>query len=185
MWWIILIGIGVVLLLLFLIGIGIYNNFVVLKNNIKKSWSNINVLLKQRFDEIPNLVNTAKGYMKHERGTFREITSARTAWSKAKSVNQKATAEGQMAGALKTLFAVAENYPKLQANENFKHLQVRISGLENEIADRREYYNDNVNTFNIKIQQFPDIFIAGFMKLKSKDLFQVSESERRTVKVEF
>ena len=184
MWWIVLIAAGVILLALLGWGISVYNRFVMLKNNIEKSWSNINVLLKQRFDEIPNLVNVAKGYMKHERDTFREITQARSAWSKAKTIGQKASAEGMMAGALKSLFAVAENYPKLQANENFKHLQERVSGLENEIADRREYYNDNVNTFNIKVQQFPDMIIANFMKLKQKELFQVPEAERKAVKIQ-
>jgi len=143
------------------------------------------VLLKQRFDEIPNLVDTTKGYMKHERGTFAEITKARTAWSKATTINKKAEAEGMLSGALKSLFAVAENYPKLQANENFKHLQDRISILENEIADKREYYNDNVNTFNIKIKQFPDMLIAGMLSLKEKDLFQVQSAETKPVKVKF
>ncbi|MBN1924081.1 MAG: LemA family protein [Nanoarchaeota archaeon] len=181
------VGIGIALLVVILIGwfISLYNMFVMLKNNIEKSWSNINVLLKQRFDEIPNLVETAKGYMKHERQTFTEITQARSAWSKAKSVQDKAAAEGMLAGALKTLFAVAENYPKLLANENFKHLQTRISGLETEIADRREFYNDNVNTYNIKRQQFPAVIVANFMGLKAKDLFQVASAETKPVKVEF
>ena len=165
--------------------IATYNGFVNLKNNIKKSWSNINVLLKQRYDEIPNLVSTCKGYMKHERQTFTEITKARTSFNNAKSIEEKAQAENQMTGALKTLFAVAENYPKLQANENFKHLQERISVLENEIADRREFYNDSVNNFNIRMQKFPDSIVAGILKLKEKELFQATEEERKNVKVEF
>lgn len=165
--------------------IGVYNTFINLKNDIEKSWSNINVLLKQRFDEIPNLVNTVKGYMKHERGTLTDLTKARTAWAKAKTVKQKAEAEASLAGALKSVFAVAENYPKLMANENFKHLQTRISGLENEIADRREFYNDSVNLYNIKRQQFPAMIVANAMNLKNKDLFQVPKVETEPVKVKF
>lgn len=180
-----LITAGVVLLILVLWGVSIYNNFVTLRNEIDKTWSNINVLLKQRFDEIPNLVNTVKGYMKHERETLTAITEARTAWSKAKSVHDKAAAESQLTGALKTLFAVSENYPQLKANENFTQLQERISAIESDIASRRETYNDSVNTFNVKVAQFPDNLIANMMSLKPRELFQVSETERKNVKVEF
>ena len=114
-----------VLILLVLVGyvVGIYNGFVKLKNNIKKSWGNINVLLKQRSDELPKLISSVKGYMKHEKGVLTEITSARSALMKAKNMSQKASADNQITSALKSLFAVAENYPKLQANENFMHLQ--------------------------------------------------------------
>ncbi|VVB74261.1 LemA family protein [Candidatus Tiddalikarchaeum anstoanum] len=175
----------VILLGIALYFVSIYNNFVTLRNEIDKTWSNINVLLKQRFDEIPNLVNTVKGYMKHEKDTLTAITEARSAWSKAKSIPEKAHAEGMLNGALKTMFAVAENYPTLKANDNFMQLQGRISTLETDIAGRRETYNDSVNTFNIKIAQFPDNIVAGMMSLKARELFQVSETEKKTPKVEF
>ena len=162
-----------------------YNKFIVLKNAIEKAWSNIDVLLKQRFDEIPNLVNTAKGYMKHEKGTFLEITKARSAFNGAKSIDSKVQAVSMMNKALSGFYAVAENYPELKADKSFKQLQDRISILETDIANRRESYNNHVNSYNIKIAQFPSMIIAGFMKLIKKDLFIVSESERKTVKVEF
>lgn len=182
---ILIISFAVILVLFIMWFISTYNQFVELRNNIDKSWSNINVLLKQRFDEIPNLVETVKGYMKHERGTLKEVTQARTSWKKAKTIGEKAEAAGKLSSALTSLFAVAESYPKLQANDNFKHLQNRISTLEDEIAEKREYYNDNVNTFNVNKQQFPASIIAGFMNLDDKKLFQVPEAETKPVKVKF
>ncbi|MBN1544007.1 LemA family protein [Candidatus Woesearchaeota archaeon] len=165
--------------------IGIYNGLVRLKNDIKKSWGNIDVLLKQRSDELPKLINTVKGYMKHEKGVLTQITEARSALLKAKSVPEKAAADSQITGALKTLFAVAENYPQLKANENFMHLQQRISGIENELADRREFYNDSCNQFNIRIESFPDMIVANMMKLTPKEMFKAAEEEKKDVKVEF
>jgi LemA protein len=165
--------------------IGIYNGLVRLRNNIKKSWGNINVLLKQRTDELPKLINSVKGYMKHEKSTLTELTKARTSIMKAKTMSEKAAADNQISAALKTIFAVAENYPNLKANENFMQLQSRISGIENELADRREFYNDSVNQFNIRIESFPDMIIANMMKLTSKEMFKVSEEDRKDVKVEF
>ena len=165
--------------------IAIYNGLVQLRNNINKSIGNIDVLLKQRYDELPNLVETTKGYMKHEKEVFESITKARSAWMIATTLPQKAVASDMLSGALKSLFAVAENYPKLEANVNFKHLQERISGIENEIADRREFYNDSVNNFNIRIQSFPDMFIAKMMTLTPFEMFKAAEEEKRTVKVKF
>lgn len=165
--------------------IGMYNSLIKLKNNINKSWSNIDVLLKQRSDELPKLIESVKGYMKHEKGVLEGVTKARTAFMNAKSVGEMAQADNMISGALKTLFAVAENYPTLKANENFMQLQQRISGLENEIADRREFYNDSVNTFNIRIESFPDMIVANFMHLKQRELFKALESERQDVKVQF
>ncbi len=176
---------GIFLLGVIIYIVSIYNGLVRLKNNINKSWSNINVLLKQRSDELPKLINTVKGYMKHERSLLKKVTEARTNFLNAKTVPQKAKADNMISGALKSLFAVAENYPNLKANENFMHLQSRISGLENEIADRREFYNDSVNTYNIRIQSFPDMFIANMMKLKKRDMFKVEEADKKDVKVEF
>jgi len=183
-----IIGLVVVILAIIIIFgymIGIYNGFVRLRNNIKKAWSNIDVLLKQRNDELPKLISSVKGYMKHEKGVLTELTKARTAFMRAKSMKEKAVADNAITGALKTIFAVAENYPKLRANENFMHLQDRISGLENALADRREFYNDSVNTFNIKQESFPDMVIGNMMHLTKKEMFQVAAAERKDVKVQF
>jgi LemA protein len=161
----------------------IYNSLVRLKNDIDKAWSNIDVLLKQRHDELPKLIETCKGYMQYEQQTFQLITEARTAFMKAGSVAEKAQADNLISGALKTLFAVSENYPELKANNNFMQLQKRISELEEKIADRREFFNDDVNTYNIRIQQLPDVFIAGMMHLQRHDLFKVTDEDRQDVAV--
>lgn len=182
---IISVAVGLFLIIIFSSIIGMYNGLVRLKNDIEKAWSNINVLLKQRSDELPKLIASVKGYMKHEKGVLTDVTKARTAFLNAKGMSQKAEADNMLSGALKSLFAVAENYPELKANENFMQLQGRISGLENELADRREFYNDATNTFNIKIESFPDMFIANMMKLTKKEMFQVSEADQKDVKVEF
>lgn len=175
---------------LFLIGIAAYfiyvfNGLVRLKNNIKKSWANIDVLLKQRSDELPKLIESVKGYMKHERSLLENLTKARTQFLKAKTMGEKARSDNVISGALKTLFAVAENYPNLKANENFMQLQNRISGLENELADRREFYNDSVNTYNIRIQSFPDMFVARVLKYGNEEMFKVAEEDRKDVEVKF
>ncbi len=184
-------GLGILVglvVILFLVGIfayliTIYNSLVRLKNDIDKAWANIDVLLKQRHDELPKLIETCKGYMQYEQKTFQLITEARTAYMKAGSVSEKAQADNMISGALKTLFAVSENYPELKANNNFMQLQKRISELEEKIADRREFFNDDVNTFNIRIQQFPDVIIAGMMHLQHHDLFKVTEEDRQDVDV--
>ena len=183
----IIITVVIILVVIGIIGwaVGIYNSLVRLRNNIKKSWGNINVLLKQRSDELPKLISTVKGYVKHEKTLLTDITKARSALMKAKNIHEKAKADNQLTGALKSLFAVAENYPKLQANTNFMHLQERISGIENELADRREFYNDSANQFNIKIESFPDMIIANMMHLKAQEMFKVSEADKKDVKVEF
>jgi len=163
--------------------ITIYNSLVRLKNDIDKAWANIDVLLKQRHDELPKLIETCKGYMQYEQKTFQLITEARTAFMRAGSVSEKAQADNLISGALKSLFAVSENYPELKANNNFMQLQKRISELEEKIADRREFYNDDVNTYNIRIQQFPDMLLAGMMHLQHHDMFKVTEEDRRDVEV--
>ncbi|MFZ0145691.1 MAG: LemA family protein, partial [Candidatus Sulfotelmatobacter sp.] len=139
--------------LLFIVGVCIYvvilyNELVRLRNDNDRAWANIDVLLKQRHDEIPNLVETVKGYMQHEQQTLLAVTQARAASMNAASIGQKAQADLTMTAALRSLFAVAENYPQLKANENFLKLQNRISELEERIADRREFFNDDVNTYN-------------------------------------
>jgi len=164
--------------------VSIFNGLIRVKNNIKKSWSNINVLLKQRSDELPKLISSVKAYMKYEKSTLNLITKARTDFLKAKTMSEKAKADGILSGALKTLFAVAENYPKLKANENFMQLQNRISGLENELADRREFYNDSVNTYNIRIQSIPDVMVARMLGYKEEVMFKVSEEDKKDVKID-
>ncbi|MBI4165386.1 MAG: LemA family protein [Acidobacteria bacterium] len=182
---VILLGLVVVLFVvgIFIYFITIYNSLVRLKNDINKSWANIDVLLKQRHDELPKLIETCKGYMQYEQKTFQMITEARTAFMRATSVGQKAQADNMISGALKSLFAVSENYPDLKANNNFLMLQKRISELEERIADRREFFNDTTNTFNIRIQQLPDVFVAKMLSLTPRELFKVSEEDRRDVEM--
>jgi len=181
----ILIGLVAVLFVVgvFVYFITIYNSLVRLRNDIDKAWANIDVLLKQRHDELPKLIETCKGYMQYEQKTFQLVTEARTAFMKANTVAEKAQADNLLTGALKSLFAVAENYPELKADNNFMQLQNRISELEEKIADRREFFNDDVNTYNIRIQQLPDVFIARMMSLQRNDLFKVTEEDRRDVEV--
>jgi LemA protein len=163
----------------------LYNGLVRLRNENDRAWANIDVLLKQRHDEIPNLVETVKGYMQHEQQTLLAVTQARADSINASSVAQKAVADLKIASALHSLFAVAENYPQLKANENFLKLQNRITELEERIADRREFFNDDVNTYNTRIGQIPDVFVASFMNLKRREMFKVSEQDRSQVEVSF
>jgi LemA protein len=163
----------------------LYNGLVRLRNENDRAWANIDVLLKQRHDEIPNLVETVKGYMQHEQQTLLVVTQARAASVSAASIAQKAVADLQVASALRGLFAVAENYPQLRANENFLKLQNRITELEERIADRREFFNDDVNTYNTRIGQIPDVFIASFMGLQRREMFTVSDEDRRQVQLSF
>src|SRR5437588_4147703 len=173
-----LFGVGVLVYVVIL-----YNELVRLRNDNDRAWANIDVLLKQRHDEIPNLVETVKGYMRHEQQTLLAVTQARTESIHAGTIGQKAVAELRVASALRGLFAVAENYPQLKANDNFLRLQNRITELEERIADRREFFNDDVNTYNNRINQIPDMFLAGMMNLKARDMFKVSEEDRRLVEV--
>jgi LemA protein len=163
----------------------LYNGLVRLKNDNDRALANIDVLLKQRHDEIPNLVETVKGYMQHEQQTLLAVTQARAASMNAASIRQKATADLRLTGALRGLFAVSENYPQLKANENFLKLQNRITELEERIADRREFFNDDVNTYNTRIGQIPEVFVASFMNLKPRAMFKVSDEDRRQVEVKF
>jgi len=181
----ILIGLVLVLLVVGLLAyfITLYNSLVRLRNDLDKAWANIDVMLKQRHDELPKLIDTCKGYMQYERQTLQLITEARTAFMKANTVAEKAQADIVLSGALKSLFAVAENYPELKADNNFMQLQNRISELEEKIADRREFFNDDVNTYNVRIQQLPDVFVAHMLNLQRKELFKVTEEDRRDVEV--
>ena len=165
--------------------LAIFNGLVEMKNNIGRSWANIDVLLKQRHDELPKLIKVCEAYMQHERAVFDKLSEARAALAGAQSVTQRAKAENQLTQALGGFFAVAESYPELKANQSFAGLQQRISELENAIADRREFYNDSVTLFNTRIEQIPDSWVAQGMALQRADLFKVSEAEREDVAVQF
>lgn len=165
--------------------LSLYNSLVALKNGIGRAWANIDVLLKQRHDELPKLVATCEGYMQHERAVFDKLSEARGALMKARGVGERAEAEGLLTKALGQFFAVAEAYPDLKANTGFLQLQSRISDLENQIADRREFYNDTVTTFNTRIQQIPDNMVAGWLSLTPAELFKVEESDRQDVQIQF
>ena len=164
-------------------GVILYNELVRLRIENDRAFANIDVLLKQRHDEIPNLVSCVKGYMDHERQTLEALALARTASIGAASIAQKAQADLRLSRALHSLFAVAERYPQLKANQNFLALQKRISELEERIADRREFFNDDVATYNTRIAQLPEVFLARQMKLRPRQLFQVNEQERQQVEL--
>jgi len=163
----------------------LYNGLVRLRNENDRALANIDVLLKQRHDEIPNLIEAVKGYMQHEQQSLLAVTQARAASMNAASIGQKAVADLKVNSALRGLFAVAENYPQLKANENFLKLQNRIGEIEERIADRREFFNDDVNTYNTRIGQIPDVFVASFLNLKPRPMFKVSDEDRKQVEVAF
>ena len=161
-----------------------FNSLISLRNRVNNAWSQIDVQLKRRYDLIPNLVNAVKGYMKHEKGVLTEITRMRSSLISG-SMSQKSKASDAISNALKTIFAVSERYPKLQASENFKMLQEELSGTESKIAFSRQFYNDNVMVLNNKIQQFPSNIIANMLKFNEREFFKSEESEKKPVKVEF
>ncbi|MBI4025599.1 MAG: LemA family protein [Verrucomicrobia bacterium] len=174
-----------VVIVLVVYAVSLYNSLVRLRNQNEKAWSNIDVLLKQRADMLPNLVETCKGYMQHERGTFEAVTNARSSWQRASTRGEQIEANNQIAGALKSLFAVAENYPELKANQNFLQLQATIQQIENQIAVRRESYNDAANVFNTTIQQFPNLIVARMLAYQPAPYFKVEEADRAAPKVSF
>lgn len=163
----------------------IYNNLVALNNNIDKSWANIDVILKQRHDELPKLIETCKGYMKHEQTLLESVTRARTQFMAAPDVASKTAAENVLNQGMRQLFAVAESYPDLKANTNFMDLQGRISALEEAIADRREFFNDAVTNYNNRIQSFPDMFFAGILKYVRRPLLEIPKAETADVEIKF
>jgi LemA protein len=162
-----------------------YNRLIDLRTKIDNAWSQIDVQLKRRFDLIPNLIETVKGYAKHEKKVFTDVTKARTAMGDAKTLPEKAKADNMLTGTLKSLFAVSEAYPDLKANENFKMLQEELSGTESKIAYSRQFYNDNVMIFNTKIQQFPTNILAGMFSFTQREFFKTEGLERENVKVSF
>jgi LemA protein len=164
----------------------IYNNLVRLKHNVSQAWANIDVLLKQRHDELPKLIETCKQYMGYEKDVLQKVTEARAAVNKAQTSGNVAAlgkAETQMRLGLASLFAVAESYPELRANESFQHLQARITQLEAQIADRREFYNDSVNANNVRIEQFPDGIVANMFRFGPRALLTFDEAELKDVNV--
>lgn len=162
----------------------VYNNLVSLKHNVSKAWSNIDVLLKQRHDELPKLVETCRQYMQYEQETLEKVMLARSSVASAQQqgdVAQLGQAEGALRLGLGNLFALAEAYPELKADETFQHLQARITGLENAIADRREFYNESVNINNVRIEQFPDVIIARLFNFRAFTLLEFSAEETADV----
>jgi len=181
--WFVVLGVVAVILIY---GVLIYNSLVALKHQVMQAWANIDVLLKQRHDELPKLVETCKQYMQFEQETLERVMAARAQVASARERGDVA-AVGQAEGALRlglgNLFAVAEAYPELKANESFQHLQTRITGLENGIADRREFYNAAVNHNNVRIEQFPDLIVAGWFGFKSAELLEFADEELTDVNV--
>jgi LemA protein len=174
----------VVLALLWIVGA--YNGLIRLRNQLENAWAQIDVQLKRRHDLIPNLVETVKGYAKHESGTFEKVTQARNMAINAKTVGDRAEAENVLTGALKSLFAVAEAYPDLKANQNFLALQEELTSTENKISFSRQFYNDSVMTYNTHIQVFPTNLIATMFNFGHRDFFEVkAEEEREAPKVQF
>jgi len=179
--WIILGIIAVVVIWL----IAVYNGLISLKNRTQEAWSDIDVQLKRRYDLIPNLVESVKGYAKHEKELFTEVTKARAEAMKAKDIAEKAEKENALSQTLKSIFAVSENYPQLRASENFMQLQGELTDTEDKIEAARRFYNGNVRDFNIKIQVFPNNMIAKQLGFKEFQLFEAAAAEKEAVKVKF
>ncbi|MCD4820882.1 MAG: LemA family protein [Methanococcoides sp.] len=177
--------IGTALVILALLFVVIYNKLIRQRNRVENSWAQIEVQLKRRNDLIPNLVETVKGYAQHEKSLFENVTKARAAMMSAKGINETADASNQLSSTLKSLFAVAENYPELKANQNFMQLQQELSETEDKIAYTRQFYNDTVMKYNISIQTIPTNIIASVMKFEKKELFQTPPEEREVPKVHF
>lgn len=165
--------------------IAVYNGLIRMKNRVDEAWSDIDVQLKRRYDLIPNLIATVKGYAAHERELFEKVTEARAKAINAGSMAEHQEAENVLSGALKSVFAVAENYPELKANQNFLELQKELSDTENKIQASRRFYNGNVRDFNIKIEVFPNNIIAGMLKFVKREFFEAEEGEKENVKVQF
>ena len=184
MGWIILIIIVAIIIFI----IGIYNGLITAKLKVENAWSQIDVQLQRRFDLIPNVVETVKGYMDHEKETLEKIAELRTSWANTNTVKDKANLDTELSSALKTIMAVSENYPELKANENFMQLSEELRNTENKISFSRQFYNDSVTMYNTKLQIFPSNIIAGMFgaTFKAFDLFTVEDEEaRKNVKVDF
>jgi len=182
MFWILILGIPA-LIAVFLWTL--YNGLVKAKTRVDEAWSGIDVQLKRRSNLIPNLVETVKGYASHEKEIFENVSQARSALLNARGAKEAAQADNQLSGALKSLFAVAEAYPDLKANENFKHLQEELADAEDKIAYSRQFYNSNVMTYNIKIKQFPAVLVAASLGFGPVEFYAASDEERKAVQVSF
>ena len=184
--WIALIVVAAIAVVLILIIMGIFNKLVRKRNRAEESWAQIDVQLKRRYDLIPNLVETVKGYASHESETLENVTKARNMAINAGTVKEQAQAENMLTGALKSLFAVSEAYPDLKANQNFMQLQEELTSTENKIGFARQHYNDMVRTLNTSIQSFPDNIIAGMFGFKERDYFELTdEAAREAPEVKF
>lgn len=178
----------IVIAILVVVSISIYNNLIKAKINAQKAWSDIDVQLQRRFDLIPNLVETVKGYMGHESETLTKVTELRTSWAQAGTVKEKAELDNQLSGVLKTIMAVSENYPELKANSNFLDLSEELRSTENKISFSRQYYNQSVENLNVLLQTFPSNIIASIFNINSNgiELYEVENEEvRKNVKVDF
>lgn len=165
--------------------VGLYNSLIKLKNKCEEGWADIDTQLKRRYDLIPNLVETVKGYAKHESGTLEKVIEARNIAMKAETPQDKEKAENAISGALKTIFALSESYPDLKANQNFLDLQKTLKEIEEHLQLSRRYYNATVRDFNTKIEVFPNNLLAGMFKFTKRDFFQANEGEKENVKVSF
>ena len=182
MWWIILAIVVVIIIAI----IAMYNSLVTMRQRVRNAWSQIDVQLQRRFDLIPNLVETVKGYMEHEADVLTKVTDLRSSWANAKTVDEKANLDNQLSESLKTIMAVAENYPDLKANQNFSELQTELTNTENKISYSRQFYNDTVTRYNTKLELFPSNIIASIFNFKVEDLFEVDNQDaRKNVKVDF
>jgi LemA protein len=179
-----LIILGIVVVLVIFV-IGLYNSLVSLRNRIENAWAQIDVQLKRRYDLIPNLVETVKGYASHERETLEKVIQARNMAVSATGVEGQAQAENMLTGALKSLFALSESYPDLKANQNFMQLQEELTGTEGRIAYARQFYNDSVYKYNTKIQSFPAVIIAGMFRFTEREYFEADDESRGPVQVQF
>jgi LemA protein len=175
----------IILIVVVVAVIWLYNGLINLRNRVKNAWSQIDVQLKRRTDLIPNLVETVKGYAAHEKGVFENVTKARSSLMNASGVQESAEANNQLTGALKSLFAVAENYPDLKASQNFRELQAQLTETEDKIAYSRQFYNDTVLRYNNKVQMFPSNILASLFKFSEAEFFEIAEGERAVPEVKF
>jgi LemA protein len=183
--WIVLGVFALILAALVLYVIVIYNGFISMRNNIDKAWSNIDVLLKQRFDELPKLIKVCEGYMQHEQRTLEAVVKARSMVDQAGSTEEKLRAQNALTDTLRSLFMVVERYPDLKADKAFRNLQARITEIEDQIADRREFFNDAVNIYNIRLDQFPDVLVARLFNFTRRTLWKIDPAHRADVQVAF
>lgn len=176
----------IIIVVICILFVGIYNNLVLSRNKVKNAWSQIDVQLQRRFDLIPNLVESVKGYMSHEESVLTKVAELRTAWAGASTVGKKAELDSELSGMLKTIMAVSESYPDLKANKNFMELQEELRSTEDKIAYARQFYNDSVTIYNTKLETIPTNIIASMFNFKPEELFEVASSEaRQNVKVDF